>query len=162
VLRLALAVTLLLSTLSGHAAATEGPHHLEVSLVDWRGFAPGAFFLDLVPAGEVSRSGDAPLGPQRIDAGVREGLRLVVSRERFFELNKSYGAEVIEGLFRAITVRLNGRRHSVTVNDLAKDDTPVDEIARALRVWYATLRAFSDPGTVSVESQDRRFLGQGN
>jgi len=162
VLRVALAITVLLSTGPGHAAASDVPHHLEVSLVDWRGFAPGAFFLDMVPAGELSRRGDAPLGPPRIDAVMRERLRLVVSRERFFELKKSYGAEVIEGRFRAITVRLDGRRHSVTVNDLAEDDKPVDEIARALRVWYATLRAFSDPGTVRVEGQDRRFLGQGN
>jgi hypothetical protein len=160
VLKVALAAAVLLPSAPSHATAGETPHHLELSLIDWRGFAPGAFFLDMVPAGEVSRRGDAPLGPKHVEAGVRESLRLVVSRERFFELKRSYGAEVIEGRFRGITVTLDGKRHSVVVNDLAADDQPVEEIARALRVWYAALRALSDAGSVQIEVQDRPFLGQ--
>jgi hypothetical protein len=160
VLKVALAAAVLLPGAAGYASAGETPHHLELSLVDWRGFASGAFFLDMVPAGEVSRRGDAPLGPKHVDAGVRESLRHVVSRERFFALKKSYGAEVIEGRFRGITLTLDGKRHSVVVNDLAADDKPVDEIARALRVWYAALRALSDPDTVQIEVQDRPFLSQ--
>ena len=160
-LRTASALTVLLAGAPQSTVAGKPVQHLELRLSDWRGFAPGAFFLEMVPSGEVTRHGDAPLGPKRVEADIRRSLRLVITRERFFQLKRSYGDAVIEGRFREITVTLDGRRHSVVVNDLTEADKPVEEIARALRVWYAALEALSDAGTVWTERQDRPFLGSG-
>lgn len=132
--------------------------HLELRLSDFRGFRDGSFFLHMVPAGEVTRESDAPLGPKYIGPDARRDLRALLAREKFFELKEEYGAALIEGRARRVTVWLDGRYHSVALNDLEKTDKPAGEIRRALRVWYGILKALSDPGTIQMESLDRFFL----
>jgi hypothetical protein len=152
------AVTILASAAAATPEASRAGGHLELRLSDWRGFGEGAFFLTMIPAGEVTRVGDAPLGPKYVAPDARQQLRRLLIRERFFELSDEYGDAVIEGRVRRVTVRLDGRHHSVAVNDLNAADKPVAEIRRALRVWYGALAALSDPGSVQIEAQDRSFL----
>jgi hypothetical protein len=155
-----LALTLLIPGARISEGAVVSPQHLELRLADWRHWASGSFFVDMVPAGEITRRGDSPLGPKWIDAETRQRLRDVVAQEQFFRLGRSYGVAVVDGRVREVTIVLGNQRNSVIINDLRQTDKPAAEIRRALRVWYAVLRALSDPGAIQTESQDRFFLGE--
>ncbi len=156
----ALALTLLIPAARISEGPVVSPQHLEVRVADWRHWATGSFFLDMVPAGEVTRRGDAPLGPKWIDPTTRQRLRDVLAQEQFFRLKRSYGVEVVDGRVREITIVLGKQRNSVIINDLTDSARPAAEIGRALRVWYAVLQALSDPGSIQTEPQDRLFLGE--
>ena len=155
-----LALTLLVPSARLSEGAVASPQHLEVRVADWRHWASGSFFVDVVPAGEITRRGDSPLGPKWIDAETRQRLRNVLAQEQFFRLRRSYGVPVVDGRVREITVVLSNQRNSVIINDLSETDKPAAEIRRALRVWYAVLRAVSDPGAIQTEPQDLFFLGE--
>lgn len=154
------ALTLLMPSARISEGPVASPQHLEVRVADWRHWASGSFFVDMVPAGEINRRGDSPLGPKWIDAETRQRLRDVLAREQFFRLRRSYGVAVVDGRVREITIVLGNQRNSVIINDLTETDRPAAEIRRALRVWYAVLRALCDPGAIETEPQDRVFLGE--
>jgi hypothetical protein len=134
--------------------ATGGPQHLELRLFETNGMASN-WWIDMIPSGEVSRGGDAPLGPRYVSPEARQRLRTLLAKEKFFTLAEEYGGCPIDGRMRIITAVLNGRRHAVVLCDLPVKGAGA-AARRLLRVWYGALTALVDD--VRIEKNDALVL----
>jgi hypothetical protein len=138
------------------ASAVEAPQHLELRLSDTDGMAR-IWSIEVIPSGEVTRVGDAPLGPRHLPPEARERLRSLLATQQFFTLDRAYGRCAIDGRQRMITAKLNGKRHAILLCDLPSTGAGADSRA-LLRVWYGALEVLAE--RVQIERDDARILEQ--
>ena len=153
-------VTVLLLAIGAAEQGAVGvePQHLELRLFETNGMASN-WWIDMLPSGQVSRGGDAPLGPRHVSPEARQRLRTLLTKEKFFALAEEYGGCPIDGRMRIITATLNGRRQAVVLCDLPARGAGA-AARRLLRVWYGALTALADD--VRVEKNDGLVLNDRN
>jgi hypothetical protein len=81
-----------------------------------------------------------------------------VERERFLELEPSYGTFRSNEPFRELDVWLHGKYKRVMIGGDLAAETRRDELRRALRVWAAVRGLFTDEAAIDTREEDKALL----
>jgi hypothetical protein len=144
---------------------SSGP--LTISVSEVRGFSRGFSWKLLVdPTGKAILKIDAVPTPKHRQFVVPQRelneFRAVLARERFFELDDSYGDPVVDSSTTRITISAGKSTKTVELlflmNWVQSDPGKLRESSRALRVLQMILGWFNDPEAVDLRKYNRMVL----
>jgi len=120
---------------------------------------PGAWFLEFEQRGRMVvniMAGDQHTFNVPSDKTLQ--LLETIRREAFFDLEESYGSQVLEGPFRLIRIRVGVKENTVTLYPQLEADPRGDQVRRALRVWMAIRGLFLVAGAIDARPEDLAIL----